>query len=147
MTINGFTHVAISTSDLDRAVEFWSHLGFHEVRRWEWPAGVATINRFLGVDESAARAALLEGHGSGIEVFEFSIPEQPRVEPTDPPVHRHGYTHVCFEVADLDSELARLAGVGLQTWGPATTAPDGRKMIYARDPDGNVIELVEPPQL
>ncbi len=104
---------------------------------------MATINGFLGVDDSAARAALLEGNGTGIEIFEFSLPRQ---EPTrDPAVFRLGYTHVCLEVDDLDRELARLTAVGLRTWARPVDAPDGRRMVYGRDPDGNVVELVQLP--
>ncbi len=143
MSIERVMHTAISTSDLDRAVEFWAHLGFSEVKRWDWPAGVEVINRFLGVEDSAARAALLEGHGSGIELFEFAVPEQRGVD--DRSVHRPGFTHVCFQVDDLDAELARLEAVGLTTSGPPTDTPDGRRMIYGQDPDGNTIELVQLP--
>jgi len=142
MSIERLMHVAVSTADLDRAVQFWSHLGFHEVKRWDWPRGVSVINTFLGVEDSAARAALLEGHGSGIELFEFSAPEQPGSD--DRSIHRHGYTHVCLQVDDLDAELERLGTVGFRTSGPPTDTPDGRRMIYGQDPDGNTIELVQP---
>ncbi len=144
MGVRRVLHTAVSTPDLDRAVAFWTRLGFTEVRRWEWPAGTAPVDALLGVEGSAARAALLEGHGTGVELFEFASPAQPDGPPGAPAVHRHGYTHLAFEVDDLDEELARLAVVGLGTWSAPVTDPSGRRLVYARDPDGNVIELVQP---
>ena len=142
VAIHRVQHTAISTGDLDRAVTFWAHLGFDEVRRWDWSAGRADIDGFVGLADSAARAALLEGHGSGIELFEFLVPPPPGGE--DRPVHRLGYTHLCLAVSGLDDEMARLRGVGMTFISEPVTDPTGRRMVYGRDPDGNVVELVEP---
>jgi catechol 2,3-dioxygenase-like lactoylglutathione lyase family enzyme len=143
MVIRGVRHTAISTPDLDRAAAFWAELGFVEVRRWQWPSGTAVVDGFLGVQDSAARAALLEGHGTGIELFEFASPAQPAVGDGPPAVHRHGFTHLCVEVDDVEAEMDRLGRVGMTFWNPPVTDPSGRCMVYGRDPDGNVVELVE----
>ncbi len=142
MAIRRVQHTAISTTDLDRAVGFWAQLGFDEVRRWDWAPGRDDIDGFLGLAGSAARAALLEGHGSGIELFEFAEPSPPGGD--ERPVHRLGYTHLCLEVSGLDDEMARLCGVGMRFISDPVTDPSGRRMVYGRDPDGNVVELVEP---
>ena len=141
MAIESVLHTAISTPDLDASVAFWSELGFSETRRWDWPAGVAVINELLGVQDSAARAALLEGHGTGVEIFEFSRPDPGR---TVEPVHRLGYTHMAFAVDDLDAEMERLASHGMTFWADAVTDRSGRRMVYGRSPEGYVIELVQP---
>lgn len=144
MAVRAVRHTAIATTDLDRAVAFWAELGFTEVRRWDWAPGNGVINGFLGLADSAARAALLEGNGSGIELFQFELP--PAGGPVTPEVHRLGYTHLCLEVEGLDDEVARLRGVGMTFWADPVTDPTGQRMTYGRDPDGNVIELVEPPR-
>jgi glyoxylase I family protein len=143
MAVRRVQHTAISTPDLERAIAFWSELGFTEVRRWDWSRGNAVINGFLGLADSAARAALLEGHGHGVELFEFEVPDPPGG--AERPVHRPGYTHLCFEVEGLDDEMARLGAAGMTFWDGPVTDPTGRRMVYGRDPDGNVVELVEPP--
>jgi len=141
MTIRAMKHVAISTGDLDRAVDFWAALGFVETRRWDWPAGVEVINTLVGLPDSAARAALLEGPGTGLEIFEFVVPA-PGADTRS--VHRPGYTHVCFEVDDLDDEIDRLAAAGMTFWAGPAEDRAGQRMVYGHDPDGNVVELVEP---
>jgi len=141
MAIRSVKHVAISTGDLDRSVAFWSEFGLVETKRWAWPRGVDTVNLLVGLPDSAARAALLEGLGTGIEIFEF---EHPFSGADDRSVHRQGYTHVCFEVEGLDAEIERLRGVGMTFWADPVTDGAGRRLVYGHDPDGNVIELVEP---
>lgn len=135
-------HTAVSTGDLDASVAFWSEMGFVETRRWEWPEGVEVINELLDLPDSAARAALLEGHGTGIEVFEFSEPDPGRVPE---PLHRLGYSHMAFATDDLDSEMGRLREVGMSFWSEPVEDPSGRRMIYCRSPEGLAIELVQPP--
>ena len=142
VAIRRVQHVAISTTDLDRAVAFWAELGFREVRRWDWSTGNAVINGFLGLADSAARAALLEGHDSGVEIFEFVVPRPPGGD--ERPVHRLGFTHLCLEVDGIDAEVGRLRAAGMTFWDDPVTDPSGRRMVYGRDPDGNVIEMVEP---
>jgi len=141
MAIRSVLHTAISTLDLDASVAFWCEFGFTETRRWEWPAGVEVINALLDLPDSSARAALLEGHGTGIELFEFSRPDPGR-EPEQ--VHRLGYTHMAFAVDDLDAELARMGELGMEFWADPVTDGSGRKMVYGRSPEGFVIELVQP---
>lgn len=141
MAIRSVLHTAISTADLDASVAFWSELGFSETRRWEWPAGVTVINGMLGLPDSAARAALLEGHGTGVELFEFTTPLPGR---STTPLHALGYTHMAFAVDDLDAEIARLTGHGMTFWADPVADGTGRRLTYGRSPEGYAIELVQP---
>lgn len=134
-------HVAISTPDLARAVAFWQQVGFSVIREWSWPAGVDRINTTLGLADSAADAALLRLDGFELELFEFSVPQEP--PRTDLRPSQPGYTHIALEVSDLDAELARLSEAGLQRWTDPVRTPGGRRVVYVRDPDGNLVELVE----
>lgn len=141
MAIQQVMHTAVSTRDLDASVAFWTEMGFLESRRWEWTEGVEVINELLDLPDCAARAALLEGHGTGIEVFEFSEPDPGRVPE---PLHRVGYTHMAFATDDLDSEMSRLRTAGMTFWSEPVDDPSGRRMIYGRSPEGLAIELVQP---
>ena len=38
-----------------------------------------------------------------------------------------------------------LAQAGMEFWSDPLTDSAGRRMIYGRDPDGNVVELIQPP--
>lgn len=57
-----------------------------------------------------------------------------------------GSGHVAFEVDELDAEVARLRGLGIEC--TDGMRPGGRPDVYVaflNDPDGNHVELLEPP--
>jgi hypothetical protein len=58
------------------------------------------------------------------------------------PVCDHRITHIRLDVTDVDAEYARLQAAGMVSHCP----PQGNgalRATYGRDPDGNVIELLE----
>ena len=57
-----------------------------------------------------------------------------------------GIAHLCFLVADLDSEFQRITALGatLRSSGPVDR-PDGGRAAYFRDPDGITVEMQEAP--
>lgn len=57
-----------------------------------------------------------------------------------------GYT-IEFDVDDVDAEHARLLGMGVDILKPPTTQPWGRRSVWLRDPDGNIINLSAPAAL
>lgn len=60
--------------------------------------------------------------------------------------HQMGTTHLCFSVDDLQADYDRLKelGVRFETEPKFTDTPTGRLgVIYARDPEGNWLELIE----
>ncbi len=140
--IKGFHHAAISTPDLDRCIRFYTVTIGGEVA-WEfgWEANTPEADAFTGLKGSACRAAMLKIGASFLEVFEFSAPAQPG-DAGLRPVHKHGISHVCLEVSDIQGEYERLRAAGM----PFNTAPmsqEGSTLVYGRDPDGNVVELIE----
>jgi catechol 2,3-dioxygenase-like lactoylglutathione lyase family enzyme len=138
----GFHHAAISTPDLDRFIEFYCGvLGCEVAWTFGWEAGSAEADAVTGLEDSAARAAMLRLGDSFLEVFEFSSPA-PASPSGDRPVNAHGITHVCLQVQDIHSEYDRLAGAGMRFHCPPQ-AQDTGFVTYGRDPDGNVVELLE----
>ena len=54
-----------------------------------------------------------------------------------------GIAHFCFQVTDLDEEYERLVAAGMEfVSGPVEQTPEVAN-CYGRDPDGNLIELIE----
>jgi catechol 2,3-dioxygenase-like lactoylglutathione lyase family enzyme len=63
-----------------------------------------------------------------------------------PPAHAgvHGFTHLTMEVPDLDAAIASLAARGVTpAIGPVPVAPLGVKVLFLRDPEGNMVELLQ----
>lgn len=140
--IRGIHHVAISTPDLDRLLEFYRDLlGFKEVMRFEWPKGTEQVNSILGLNDSSGRQAMLKAANLCIELFEF---ESPAPEPMDTnrPVCNHGHTHICLDVVDIHSVYQKLLAAGITFHAPPQEFED-MLATYGRDPDGNVFELQE----
>jgi catechol 2,3-dioxygenase-like lactoylglutathione lyase family enzyme len=140
--IKGIHHTAVSTGDLERALGFYRDLlGFEVVSEWGWPAGIDLADRITGLEGSAARVAMLQASNTSIELFEFTAPPP---KPGDPkrPVCDHGITHIALEVSDIDSEYERLKATGMPFHCPPQDMGASR-VTYGRDPDGNVIELLE----
>jgi catechol 2,3-dioxygenase-like lactoylglutathione lyase family enzyme len=140
--IKGFHHAALSTPDLDRCVAFYrDRLGCEVAWEFGWPAGTAAADEITALKDSAARAVMLKLGGSFLEVFEFtSPPTRPATELR--PVNAHGITHVAIEVKDLHGEYARLKAAGVH-FHCEPKAQESGFVVYGRDPDGNVLELIE----
>ena len=138
----GFHHAALATPDLDRCLAFYTGvLGCEVAWTFGWEAGSDAADAITGLTGSAARAAMLRLGGSHIEVFEFSAPAAPPAD-GDRPVNAQGITHVCLLVKDIHAEYARLAAAGMRFHCPPQPQENGF-VTYGRDPDGNVIELLE----
>ncbi len=141
--IRGIHHTAISTGNLERSLAFYRDLlGFQEASSFAWDAGNDTVDAITGLRASAARVALLRTRNAFIELFEFSAPDPASGDP-DRPVCDHGITHLCLEVEDIEGEYKRLSEAGMRFHCPPQDAGMGLRATYGRDPDGNVVELLE----
>ena len=135
-------HVGISTPDIDRAIEFYTSMfGFHVLTIGGWEPGNEVRDRQLHATGSSARSAMLQREGMRLELREYAHPAG-RAQPVNAPAVDHGINHFCFTVVDVAAEYARLAAAGVQfDCEPLEVAP-GTTLVYARDPDGNIIELL-----
>jgi catechol 2,3-dioxygenase-like lactoylglutathione lyase family enzyme len=126
-------HAGISVPDLDRALQWYCDaLGLEPGFRFEIPRLRGAFAVGLG--------------GSAIELLE-QAGATPGVSRSDPPSANavHGLSHVCFEVDDLDATYTRLVECGaVGVWAPRDSPEPGVRMAFVTDPDGNLIELVQP---
>ena len=137
----GVDHFGISVSKLDRAVEFYRDLLHLEVVE-EGNFGGVLYEQILGLPGARGRVALLRGHNVQVELFEFAYPV-PMLRSTDRPVCEHGITHFGIQVDDVQADYARLKSAGMTFHSPPIEFPGIGRAVYGRDPDGNVIELLE----
>jgi catechol 2,3-dioxygenase-like lactoylglutathione lyase family enzyme len=140
--LKGFHHAALSTADLDRCLEFYTQIiGCEVVRRFAWPIGSQAADAVTGLNDSSARAVMLQLGSSYLEIFEFTSPI-PRAVHGDRPACDHGISHICLEVSDIHREYARLRDAGMRFHCPPQPQ-DGGWVTYGRDCDGNILELLE----
>jgi len=140
--INGLHHAAISTHDIERIVDFYVDIiGFTLVSRGGWAVGRDEIDGLVGLKASSSKTAILQTGNGFLEIFEYLTP---RGAPRDPdyPVCDTGFTHIGLNVTGIDAEFERLSAAGMRFHGPPIDA-GALRAAYGRDPDGNVVELIE----
>ena len=140
--IKGFHHAALSTPDLGRCLGFYTEVvGCEIAYEFGWPKGSEDADKVTGLVASEAKAAMLKLGDSFLEVFEFSSP-QARPQSSERPVCDNGITHIAVEVKDIHKEYARMKAAGM-LFHSEPMAQESGFMVYGRDPDGNVVELIE----
>ena len=143
--IKGIHHTAISTGDFERSLKFYRDLlGFKVTFELEFKPGDEVLQRLMDLEGQAeGRLALLRCENAFVELFEFTSPI-PRPMDSRRPVCDHGMTHLCLQVTDIDAEHGRLEAAGMHLHCPPQNFGEFR-VTYGRDPDGNVIELLQIP--
>jgi catechol 2,3-dioxygenase-like lactoylglutathione lyase family enzyme len=141
--IVGLHHTSITTANLDRLTAFYrDQLGFEVVLAVEWDGGNPLADTIYGLTDTAVRMVMLRAANAFLELFEFARPVG-RPGDSDRPVCDQGITHICIQVTDIDGEYARLAATGMRFHSAPQNVPGLCKAVYGRDPDGNIVELVE----
>ena len=129
-------HVALSVADLDAQQHWYQQaLGLTEVvERFELPRPHVRTVVLRAPD--GLRIELIEREGSRAQ--SFSDPLQAALT--------QGYGHWALEVTDLDQTFAALSAAGAESVSPPAPAiQPGARFAYVRDPEGNLIELIQPP--
>ncbi len=126
--ITQYEHVGIRVTDRDRALAFYEALGWrekvnlpaHHANEMVNDAGVYINLIFNGAKRPGNRNVL-----------------------QDEPIKLPGMTHAAFVVEDMDALITTLEREGV----PLTDGPviysNRRRVIFIRDPDGNVLEFNE----
>jgi catechol 2,3-dioxygenase-like lactoylglutathione lyase family enzyme len=131
-------HVGITVSDLDRAVAFYRDV-----------LGLAVVDRFsvdgeafatgVGVDGASADFAHLDAGDVRVELVAYD----PAGEAVDSGrVNRPGTAHLGLSVPDLDRVYGSLPDE-VETVSPPQRTASGTKILFVRDPEGNLVELLE----
>jgi len=131
-------HVGITVSDLDRAVAFYTDTFDLDVIA-EFSVGGDAFADAVDVDGATGSFAHLDAGGSRIELVEYE-PEGSAGEP--PELNRPGAVHVGFDVDDLDAFYEGLDD-GVETLSRPRTTESGTRILFVRDPEGNLVEVLE----
>lgn len=137
-------HVGINVADMDASLHFWRNvMGLQvEVDAWEEGDYIDTLQNLSGVNVHIVK--LRAADGGLIELL------QDVAHPTAPPGPAHnrlcdrGIRHIAFTVADVEESYRILCEEGCEVLGEPITSPDNyAKVFFARDPEGNLLEIVE----
>ncbi len=140
--ITAFNHVGISVSDLERSIAFYRDLLSLQVIQEVQFEG-ARYESILALRGAKGRIAVLRSGNFELELFEF---ERPAARPMDPnrPVSDRGISHFALQVEDLNGVYERLHAAGVSFHCPPIDFGCAIS-TYLRDPDGNVIEMLQLP--
>lgn len=117
-------HTCLNVADADRAVEFYvEELGFEASWSFETEDG-ETENRYVAADNGVE---LQLSETDGEESFE----------------HGTAWDHLAVSVDDVDRAFEDIDHYGV-VQEPADQPAAGARTAFVEDPDGHVVELIEP---
>jgi glyoxylase I family protein len=121
-------HAAIAAEDTDALAEWYcTHFGFTIRTRGDQPPRPY----FLAHPQSPVLIELIPVNGS---------PRAERQE-ADP-----GHSHFAFKVDDFEATYKRLVDAGIRFAGPPNIRPNGTKLAFFYDGEGNLLQIVYRPQ-
>jgi len=148
MIVTGFHHAGITVTSMAVSLGFYCDVLGLEVRSTR-RITEGYVFEFTGVEASAVDVVFLAVPGSEaqVELLEYhGVDRQPASsQPSDP-----GNAHVCLLVDDLDAIYERMVAAGFRARSqrpvPIPVGPNaGGALLYAIDPDGTFVELLQRP--
>ncbi|MFJ7496115.1 VOC family protein [Streptomyces sp. NPDC097727] len=143
-----FRHCGLTVSDIGRSLEFWQDaLGLELVARQSQDRGyIEVVTQESGAHVHQAHLRFPDSDDF-IELLQYVSPygEPKKLLPRDP-----GGGHVAVTCDDLPTLLARLEAAGGRRFSDPVELDRGINagalVVYLRDPDEHIVELVQPPR-
>ena len=138
-------HTALHVTDLERSARFYVE-GLGLTRLNAWTSG-PYVGELYGRHNVKVKALMLTtGDGTfNLELVQVEDPP-PAVNPSEA---QPGTAHLAFADIDLRKVYARMTALGYKALSepvaPASGPVSGGLLIYLLDPDGNRVELIQPP--
>lgn len=140
--VSGVEHVALSVSDLERSLEFYSKvIGLELTRIVECPPEMG-LGDVTGMPGCRARIAHLQTEKAMLELFEYHDPDGRPIS-GDRRQADIGLIHVGFASTDARADFKRLQEHGVEFFSDPIEFRPGVWLFYFKGPDGEVCELRE----
>ena len=131
-------HFAVTVNDLDRAVAFYRDVLQLDVLT-RFSVGGDAFATGVGIDGASAEFAHMDAGDARVELVEYT----PAGEDADENrLNQPGATHLGLEVDDLDAVYESLPD-DVETVAEPQTTESGTRILFLRDPDGSLVELLE----
>ncbi len=143
MKLGAVQHIAISVSNMEEALNFYSGMLGLDVMMDMDMEGDPAIEKILGVKGLKMRYVLFSGPGAQVNLLEF---KNPRGETVADKLHPydHAIHHIAFSVDDVETAYRELGEKGIEFISPPQDTGLA-KACALRGPDGVIIELFELP--
>lgn len=144
--INGIHHVALVVNDFDKMLAFYTDaVGFEKVFEASFDEDTPNAERVLGISGAVGRMVGLKAGNTYFELHQYTQPaaEEDASAAGNRPCDQ-GIRHFCLDVTDIEEVYERLKEAGLESKYPPTLVEFADiKSVYARDPEGNLVEVQE----
>lgn len=131
-------HVGLTVTDLEATLAFYRDVLDLSVAD-RFSVGGEAFADAVGVEEARADFAHLEADGIRLELVEYD-PEARDAPATA--LNQPGAAHVGLSVDDLDAFYVSLPE-DVPTISDPRTTESGTRILFLRDPEGNLIEVLE----
>lgn len=148
--LKGIVHVGLTVTDLDCSVAFYRDvlgLAYLGEMKMEGPE----TERLFQKQGCRARVAYLNGSqelaAPPVELIQF-VGQEPERQTGD--LFRTSISELCFATEDIDREYRRLKELGVEFMSEPQTFDSTRygfgksRAVYLRDPDGIILEIIQP---
>lgn len=140
----GIDHTAIAVDDTDRALRFYRDvLGLRETGHSEnWGPEQERLNGVFGAHLRITQVRAPTG--PGLELLEYLTPRDGRPYPADERASDLIHWHTILVAEELASVTRALRAARTEFVSAPSMPLDQRRPVRVRDPDGHVVELVNP---
>ena len=135
-------HTGIVVRDMEKNLKFWRDIMELKVVADFWEEGkfIDTVQNLKGVKLHMIK--LTAPDGTMIELLKDE--NHPTSSPEKNKLCDRGIRHIAFTVADVEKSWRVMTDNGYETLSSPVTSPDGKaRLFFSRDPEGNLLELVE----
>jgi len=143
-------HINLIVSDMEKTKRFYHETLGLEIAL-ETVIKDAEFSRGVGLKDTDLLATFfkLPDNSAMIETFQYLNPPNGKALPADKKANDMGWTHLCFQVDDIDRVYNDLKSKGVEfLTDPVTIAKDhpqfaGVKFCYFLGPDREVVEILQ----
>lgn len=134
-------HVGLVVQDIERAIIFYTSVFDLTILSGATEDGLY-IETLLNLDGARIQWCKLSSNDNRVllELIKYHSHSSSIVEPV---VFQHGCSHVAITVTDIDKTLDKLRALGGKALTPISNPENTVRVVYARDPEGIILELVQ----